>query len=194
MATMPNCIIKRNIKMKIFGILAALFVGVLLITGVVMYFSYNNEFTRKENQFKAQENVDKAFFDEMWKVIKQQAGVSEKYSEDFRRNYKEIMTSRNYGGEMMKWITEANPNFTPDLYSKLMNTIEIKRAEFTNNQKKLISIHKELSDLKMLFPGSLFLGSRNVPDLNVVTSSQTEAVFQTHKDDDIELFEKDTVK
>lgn len=180
--------------MKIFGILAALFVGTLLIVGVALYFSYNNDFTRLENQFKAQEEVDKAFFDEMWKTIKQQAGVSEKYSEDFRKNYKDIMASRNYGGELMKWITESNPNFTPDLYSKLMNTIEVKRAEFTNNQKKLISIHKELADLKLIFPGSLFLSGRTIPDLNIVTSSQTEAVFKTHKDDDIELFEKDSVK
>lgn len=180
--------------MKLFLILGSLFVGTILVFTVSMYFSYNNQYTRLTNQYNAQMDVDRAFFDEMWKTVKQQTGVTEEYSNEFRKNYVAIMDARNYGGEAFKWITESNPNFTPDLYSKLMNTIEIKRAEFTNNQKKLISIYKEMADLKQVFPSSLFLSSRELFTLKIVTSSQTEAVFETQKDDNIELFKKDSIK
>jgi hypothetical protein len=174
--------------MKLFAILGGAGLLTLLITSVVLYISYTNDYTRLNNQYEAQVSVDQAVYDEVWKTIKQQAGVSEKYSEDFRKNYKEIMASRNYGGELMKWVQESNPNFTPDLYSKLMNTIESQRAKFTTNQKKLISIHKEMKDLTQLFPGSIFLGSKQVPELALVTSTQTEQVFGTHKEDSVELF------
>lgn len=173
---------------SLFGLLAVISIVSLLVVGVTMYFSYSNKYVTLKNMYDAQLDKDRITYDEVWKVIKQQAGVSEKYSEDFRKNYQAIMASRNYGGEMMKWITEQNPNFTPDLYSKLMTTIEVQRANFTANQTKLIAIHKEIKDLVMKFPSSLFVGGREVPELTLVTSTQTEEVFKTQKDDSVKLF------
>lgn len=178
------------------GLIAVIGVSLIALLGIVMYFNFNNKFTMLNNQLEAQVEADKVIYDEMWKVLKQQAGVSEKYSEDFRKNYKDIMSSRNYGGEMMKWVTEQNPNFTPDLYAKLMNSIEAQRSKFTENQKRLIDIHREMKNVKMLFPSSLFLSSREVPSIDdlIVTSTITEQVFSSGSDDDIELFKKDTIK
>lgn len=130
--------------MKLGGILASIIIGTMLIFGVITYISYNNDYVTLKNMYEAQVSVDKAIYDEVWKVIKQQAGVSEKYSEDFKKNYVAIMEGRNYGGEMMKWITESNPTFTPDLYTKLMNTIESQRSKFTANQKSLFQFIKSL--------------------------------------------------
>lgn len=174
--------------LKLTALLFVLTTIALGVVGVTMYFSYNNRYVEYKNLYEAQLSKDKVVYDEVWKVIKQEAQVSEKYSEDFRKNYQAIMASRNYGGELMKWITEANPNFSPDLYSKLMNTIEAQRATFTSNQTRLISIHKELKDLTQKFPGDLFLAGRGVPELQIVTSTQTEAVFATNKDDSVKVF------
>lgn len=173
---------------SLFALLALITVVAIGFIGVTMYFSYNNKYVSLRNMYDAQLEKDKITYDEVWKVIKQQAGVSEKYSEDFRKNYQAIMSSRNYGGEMMKWITESNPNFTPDLYSKLMTTIEVQRANFTANQTKLIAIHKELKDITMKFPSSIFLSGREVPEITLVTSTQTEQVFSTQKDDSVKVF------
>jgi len=178
-------------------LIALLLFGILGVTFFVMYISYDNKFVTTKNLYEAQVSQDQIIHDEMWKVIQQQAGVSEKYSEDFTRNYKEIMNARNYGGELMKWITEQNPNFSPDLYSKLMNTIEVQRNKFTVVQSKLISIHNEMKNQLTLFPSRLFLvniGGHVLPDLNIVTSSRTDEVFRTGKDDDVQLFKSDTAK
>lgn len=172
----------------LFALLGVITVIAGLVIGVTMYFSYSNKYVSLKNQYEAQLDKDRITYDEVWKVIKQQAGVSEKYSEDFRKNYQAIMSSRNYGGEMMKWITEQNPTFTPDLYQKLMTTIEVQRANFTANQTKLIAIHKEIKDLVMQFPSSLFVGGREIPQLTLVTSTQTEEVFKTQKDDSVKVF------
>lgn len=176
-------------------IVISLVIAVLFLIGVtvVLFFSYNNQYNRLKNKYDAQLAVDRAVYDEVWKTIQQQAGVSEKYSEDFRKSYQSIMSARNYGGEMMKWITESNPTFSPDLYSKLMNTIESQRTKFTNNQKMLISVHKEIKDLVTLIPGSWFLMNKEVPELKIVTSTRTEETFSTGTDDNIELFQKDSI-
>jgi hypothetical protein len=75
-----------------------------------------------------------------------------------------------------------------------MNTIEAQRAKFTMVQTKLISIHNELSNLVQKAPARWFIGSREIPDLILVTSTRTENSFSTGKDDDVELFDKDTNK
>lgn len=172
-------------------LISILFVVLFLVgTVVIMYISYNNQYVRLKNSYEAQVSVDKAIYDEVWKVIKQQAGVSEKYAEDFKGIYTEIMNNRykEGSGQMMQWITESNPNFDPSLYKSLMATIESQRSKFTTNQKKLISINAELKNLVMVFPASLFLGSKEIPKLELVTSSQTEKTFNTLKDDNTELF------
>ncbi len=177
--------------MKIVGLIFGILIVFLAIVGVTMYITYSNKYVALNSAYEAQVSNDKIVYDEVWKVIKQQAGVSEKYSDDFRKNYTSIMQSRNYGGEMMKWITESNPNFTPDLYAKLMNSIEVQRSKFTENQRKLISIHQELRNLLLMFPSSLFLSGKTLPDISasLVTSTQTEEVFNTGKDDSVKVFQ-----
>jgi hypothetical protein len=181
-------------KLGMIILLAFVFLG---FTAVVMYFSYDNKYVTLNNLYEAQVSQDKLVHDEMWKILQQQAGVTENYSESFNKNYTNIMKSRNYGGEMMKWIQESNPTFDTKLYDKLMTSIEVYRTKFTMVQSKLISIHNEMKNLLTLFPSRLFLvtiGGHILPELNIVTSSRTDNVFVTGKDDDTKLFKSDTVK
>jgi hypothetical protein len=181
-------------KLGIILVLAFVFLG---FTAVVMYFTYDNKYVTLNNLYEAQVAQDKLVHDEMWKILQQQAGVTENYSESFNKNYTNIMNSRNYGGEMMKWITESNPTFDTKLYDKLMTSIEVYRTKFTMVQSKLISIHNEMKNLLTLFPSRFFvatIGGHVLPELNIVTSSRTDGAFVTGKDDDTKLFKSDTVK
>jgi hypothetical protein len=71
-----------------------------------------------------------------------------------------------------------------------MNTLESQRAKFTDNQKKLIAIHKELKDLTTTIPGRWFVGGRPIKEPRLVTSTRTDKAFDTGKDDDVDLFPK----
>lgn len=174
-----------------------LFIGVLLvafigIAWVLMYYSYSNKYITVRNLYDAQVSDDKIVFDEVWKVVKQQAQVSDQYAESFKSIYVGMMDARYSKDEnaTFKWIKEQNPQFSQDMYMKLMNTIEAQRSKFTTVQRKLISYHMELKNMVQLFPGSLFIGSREVPELKLVTSTKTEETFQTGKDDDVDMFKK----
>jgi|AntRauTorcE11898_2_1112593.scaffolds.fasta_scaffold02889_10 hypothetical protein len=154
----------------------------------VQYISYHNTWTDKKNLYAEQIDDNKIIYDKVWKVIQQQASVSEKYADDFKEVYVEMMEARNYGGEAFKWIKEQNPDFSQDMYKKLMSTIEIQRSEFALNQKRAISIYKELKNLKEQIPSSFYLGGKEIPELVFVTSGKTKKTFDSGEENDVELF------
>lgn len=71
----------------------------------------------------------------MFKVLQEQAKVSSEYKKAFEKIYPEIIGGRyTQGGEMMKWVQEANPNFDTSSYSQLMNSIDVQRGSFAIEQ------------------------------------------------------------
>jgi hypothetical protein len=176
--------------MKILGISITIGILLLVVSGLVLYVSTFNTFKRTKIAYEAQVSVDKAVHDEMKKVVFGQAKVSEKYSADFEKIYVKVMDARykDGAGKMMQWITEQNPNFDPSLYKQLMNTIESQRSKFTANQKKMISLHAELESQIATFPGNFLLFNQDLPELKLVTSSDTEKAFETGEDNDKNIF------
>lgn len=182
--------------------LVGLVVGVLMVLGlfvagglVMTFFNYKNQAVQLENLAKAAQDDNKVVFDKTWKVLQQKAGVTDKYSESFKSIYVDLMDAR-YGAEdkngspLFKFIRESNPNFDQALFLDLSRSIESLRNEFANSQKRLIDIKREHDNLRTVFPGSLFLSFAGVRELEItiVTSSKTEKVFQTGKEDDVNLF------
>ena len=169
-------------------IIGGVIFAIIAIIGVTQYIGYHNDWVDMEEMYNAQLENDKIIYDNTWKIIKQQAGVTEKYASDFKDVYAGIMESRNYGGEMMKWIQESNPAFDQSMYKQLMNTIDSKRTEFTANQKLLIGYHQQLNRMKKRFPSSVFLSGKVVPELVTITSGKTKQTFETGEENDVDVF------
>lgn len=171
----------------------ALVVILLAIVWAVNYVGYSNEEVALRNQFNAQQKVSTVVYDQVWKIIQQQAGVAGKYADDFKEIYPKLMEGR-YGkgdGSLMKWVVEHNPNFDTSLYAKLMDSVEVQRTTFTETQKKLIDLKREHDNLRTVAPSSWFVGRRAELILQLVTSTKTENAFKTGKDDDVNLFKKE---
>jgi len=172
--------------------------GVLVVGILFWAIGLSNTYNKKLETGKAFQKNSEVVFDNTWKTIQQQAGVTTEYKEGFREIYVELMDARykNDAGAgqqtLMKWVTEANPEFDAGLYKTLMNTIEGSRNAFTMEQKKLIDIDRELKTMKVTFPNSLVL--KNKPDLEIklVTSAKTEDAFRTGQDNEVDLFQKKT--
>jgi len=137
-------------------------VSVLLTVGLSMmvFFTWvgknDREVTLRQNVI-SQQDVCKAKFSEMFSQIAQTAQVPEQFMEKSKEAFKEIyqpLIEGRYRAEdgsqkevLMNWIQESNPQFdmaaAGPLYAKIQQIIEIKRGEFFNEQKKLISFHQE---------------------------------------------------
>jgi hypothetical protein len=180
---------------KIVGLLAvvgAIVIAALMIVG--MGINYSNAEIDLRNQASAQQDSNRVIYDKVWKTIKQKAEITDKYANDFKDIYVSIMNERyegdTKGSPMFKWIQEQNPNFSVDMYKGLSDAIEANRAEFTRVQMRLRDIKREHDNLRLKFPGSLFVGKRPELEIKLVTSTVTENVFETKKEDDVDLFKR----
>lgn len=164
---------------------------ILIVVGA-LYFSKSNKEIELRAHVEAQQEVNKAFFDKMWKIVKEQAGVASRYKEDFKDVYKAIMTERYdnaRGGALFSWIQEHNPNFDSRLYLKIQQSVEAQRDAFFIEQEKLISIAKTHEVYISTFPNTLFLFRREPIDIVTITSERTEQAFETGKEELKPLFD-----
>ena len=175
--------------------------GVVVLLGAMFAFwaiGVSNSEKKLYLSGKAMETSCQNNFDNMWKTIQQEAGVTEQYKDGFQEIYVSMMDAR-YGQDgdsgketLMKWIQESNPTFDSNLFAKLMNTIEGKREGFKIAQDQLIDIDRQHKQMKVTFPNSLIIGGRPDLEITVVTSAKTEAAYKTGQENDVELFKKDT--
>lgn len=175
-------------KGLILTLVTFLFVGAI---SALMYISYSNNEIRLAELVSAQVDTRDANYDKAWKVIQQQAQLTDRYANDFKEVYKAMLEGR-YGEDgsqaMFQWLQEQNPQLDASMYQTVQFTIEARQEEFFNEQKKLISYNREHVVLRKTFPGSLFVGNRPDVEFNIITSTRTQEVAQSGKEDDVSVF------
>lgn len=189
--------------------------GVIVILGLMVAFwaiGLSNSEIRLKNRGNAQQEACAAYFDKVWKVLQQQAGVTDQYRDGFKEIYTALMEGR-YSGDskgqgketFMKWIQESNPTFSPALYEKLMASIEGQREGFFIEQQKLIDIDREHKNMCQTFPNTIVVGKRheigyqedekgNVikKGITIIKSLKTDDIYKSGQENDVELFKKKT--
>lgn len=180
------------------GLLIA--IGLIVVLGAMIALwavGVSNTEIRLKNRGLAQQENCAAYFDKMWKVLQEQAGVANEYKEAFAEIYPALMEGRySQGGNFMKWIQESNPDFDVSLYSKLMASIEGQREGFFVEQSKLIDIDREHKDMRQTFPKKVVIGKRpNIgyeldeygevvkTGITIIKSTRTNDAYATGKDD-----------
>ena len=175
------------------GLIVAIVVAMIAVSGVLMYFSYSNKEISLRNTATAQINVVSLSYDKMWKIINQKAQVSEQYKTAFKDIYSDLIEGRygnEKGGSLMKFIQESNPNFDVSLYRDLSNSIEAERNSFFMEQAKVQDIVLQHNNLRQKAPGNWFLASRPAIEYKLITSKITQDVIAKGSDDDVNVFSK----
>jgi non-homologous end joining protein Ku len=164
--------------------------GVLVLLGFYWMSCARSE-VQLRNQIEAQQDVNKASHDTMWKILKDKAGVTNEYKDAFAKIYPDLIKGRYQDRQnlLVQFVKEANPNFDTSLYKDLMGSIEAERKHFLREQKKLRDLKRQHDTLLDQPPSSWFLASKSHIDVTIVTSTNTEEVFETGKDDQT-LFNK----
>src|SRR3989338_395317 len=163
----------------------------MLLVGGGMYWSYSNSEVRLRNEAAAKQKKLTVVYDAVWKILQQKAGVSSQYAKDFKEFYPTLMEGRygnERGGALMSWVSEHNPQFDISLYKDLMRSIEAERTKFAREQSRLIDIKREHDNVRLTIPSSIFVGGRPEIQMQLVTSTKTDEVFATGKENDIDLF------
>lgn len=171
---------------KLIGVIGiASLIGVLLLAGI-LYISYSNKEIGLRNQIVAKQKANEAVFDKVWKTIKQVTQCKDDYKDSFRAVMVET-TDKRYSGDrsaaLAKWVSESNIAPDPGIFTKVMNTIEANRGQFLDTQVGLLDLNREHTDVVTKFPGSFLVGSRGIIEVKIVTSSKTEEVFASGKEE-----------
>lgn len=165
-------------------------VGAIVITAVVLYFIYNNKEIALRKESEAQRGKIKAVRDQMFKVLQEKANVSSQYREAFEEVFPKIMEGRygRDGGDMMKWIVEANPTFDTSLYHQVMNAIDVQRQLFTSEQTRMLDIINQRATLIESYPSRWLIKNKDNIEYVVISSTDTQMVTATGTDDEILTF------
>jgi hypothetical protein len=173
------------------GIVLAIF---LFVAGV----KWHNVETGQRNLITAKQTDNKNEMDAMWKIIEQNAQVTTEQKNALVEIFNGYANGRTVEGQgrMMAWIKEVVPDASPTskAYLVLMNTITAQREGFKFRQKELLDMKRVHDDILTKFPGVVFatiLGRHKI-DVVIVTSTRTENAFKSGKDDETDLFKKNT--
>lgn len=174
----------------VIGLIVIFVIGIAWLSG--SYFSYNNKEVALRTEADAQKGKIEGVHDKMWKIIQQKAQVSNEYAQSFDSIYTHIISGRydKGDGSLMKWITEANPQFDTSLYKDLSQSIEVFRTEFQHSQERMLDIIREHKTLCSTYPGKWFISNTTPIEYTVVSSTRSKDVMNTGLDDDVDLFKK----
>ena len=91
---------------------------------------------------------------------------------------------------MVKFFQQNFPEFKTDLLNDLMQSIKIERTGFTTEQDFLIDMQREHKNYIMNKFNKLFLDSDlKEVEIKLITSSRTNAIYESGVEDDIDLFD-----
>lgn len=166
------------------SLIIGLSIAAVVVLLVVLYISYNNREIALRKETEAQRGKIEAVRDRMFQIIREQANVSTEYREAFEKIYPEIIAGRYaQGGNLIKWIQEANPQFDTSLYRTLQNSIEVQRTAFTSAQNRMLDIINQRATLIEQMPATWFVSNKTPIDYTVITTSDTKATMAAGIDD-----------
>lgn len=170
--------------------------GVFMLVGVIFVLSafgfvigsVNREATLRSS-IEAQENYREASYDNMKKVINQQAQLPPAARKDLEKLLPLVVSGRS-GGSVFKSVQEKYPEFNMPLYMNLSRTIESERNSFLTAQEKLFDLKAQHDSLRRSAVSGTVLtvfGRNSEIKVKVISSDDAKAVVQSGTDNDTKL-------
>ena len=151
---------------------------------------YNNESSLKV-LYDSKVKANSADFDNLWKKISQSYQVADANKDALKEVITGYATARTGPGAKdpaVAWVKEAVPNVDLSVYKQLLNIVTSSRDGWTERQKELVDVARQYNENLAVFPGNVILKMWFQPiDAKVITSSRTEAAFESGKDDNVDL-------
>jgi hypothetical protein len=167
--------------------------GLVMTIGSVI--STANQEVDLRTAIVAKQKDNTSQFDAMWKTISQTAQVTDAQKKaliEIFTGYAQARSGNDKGGSLANWIHEAVPNVDTSTFNNLQNIITAERDGFAMRQKELLDLSREHNRLLQRFPSNIVLSmlGRKEIDIQIVTSTRTDNAFQSGKDDDVNVFQK----
>lgn len=124
-------------------VLLVLFLIPVGIAAWVLSVYYNKQEKVLRDEAEAHRKILDGTYDRIWNNIKQRAGIKEEYRRSFNDIYPDLLDQSINNEVFVDWILESNPDFDPNEYVPLLETIALDRQKFISHQNRMLSLIKE---------------------------------------------------
>ena len=164
----------------------------ILVLGIIFWaVGVSNSEIKLRAKISGQQEMTEAYYTKLWEVLTTKAGVATEYADKFKEIQTSIMEGRySTGGDLMKWIQEANPEFDASLYKDVMNSIEGQREGFFIEQKKLRDMAVQHEMMLKSWPSKMILKNREPIVVIILKNIATKQAYETGTDQSPVLFQK----
>lgn len=168
-------------------------IGLPILIVFFMWMNYTNSEVKLKNLFQQKIDQRTSFYDKMWKTISGKSQVATKVDTSFINVVNAQMAGQKDGEQVTwKWIQQSNPTASfgevSRLYQDLSRTIESERNGFYVREQELQDIKREHDNLLNVKPACWFVGSRTHLAYKPITSTRTNNVMESGKDDNDKVF------
>jgi len=177
-----------NFRNTLFVLVAAAVITVVTV-GLTVTSILDSDASQKQ-QITAQTEVRTLAFDKLYKKIAQKTQIT-KASSTQQKELVEALIQGRQGG-FVRLIQESNPEsaFSREQFADLSNTVDAEREGFFREQKVLVDLIRENHTLHdSVVSGTMLdmFGREKADAVPVISSTQTESVIASGKDDNIDL-------
>lgn len=124
-------------------ILMTLFLIPVGIAAWVLSVRYNRQEKALRDESEAHRRILEGTYDRIWNNIKHRVGIKEEHRRSFNDIYPDLLNKSINNEEFIDWILDCNPNFDPNEYLPLWESISLDREKFVDHQRRMMALIKE---------------------------------------------------
>ena len=145
----------------IFVLMMVFVVVPISIVAFILSKRYNHKEQLLRNEAEAHRKILEGTYDRIWLNIKHRAGIQESFRRDFNNIYPDLLDRSINNEKFVNWILDCNPDFDPQEYVPLLESIALDREKFVNHQLRMMSLIKEHRLLLTSMPSKWFIRDKS---------------------------------
>ena len=137
----------------IFVLFVVLVVVPVSVVLMILSLIYNHRDRDMRNEAEAHRAILDHCYDHIWNTIKRDAGLTEQHRRSFNNIYPDLIDQNMDNETMIDWLLNCNPDFDPDIYLPLMDSIEDDRTRFVAHQRRMLNLideHRHMLSRKLV--------------------------------------------
>lgn len=127
-------------------VIVVLLVMFLIPVGIaawILSVYYNKQEKLLRDEAEAHRKILDGTYDRIWNNIKQRTGISEEFRRSFNDIYPDLIDQSINNEAFVDWILDCNPDFDPNEYVPLLESIALDREKFITHQRRMLALIKD---------------------------------------------------